>query len=258
MSFIHHLTLGYFDPEALWQDRQLVVTGPLSRALVQELDIACRECFGLEFPLLEKLTPQGVIQFPYLGPKAVNEQLYQRGYQIGSLAHQLFGMLGTDFSFRGELVFPEKPGRAVSREELFESFKRVSAANDEAIREMVEKSHEEMLQNERFREQVRNRVKSFCRFDPSWLAWNDGTVSKLARAIVAEDAFDRLSILADALEDAGCDNADILTHCRGHDPQVRCCWVVTLASLAVPRRSAESGCPQGTGRHSWMPPGFPG
>lgn len=35
-------------------------------------------------------------------------------------------------------------------------------------------------------------------------------------------------VLADALEDAGCDNAEILAHCRGPGPHVRGCWVVDL------------------------------
>jgi len=40
----------------------------------------------------------------------------------------------------------------------------------------------------------------------------------------------RLAVLADALEEAGCDNADILAHCRGPGPHVRGCWVVDLLS----------------------------
>jgi hypothetical protein len=63
---------------------------------------------------------------------------------------------------------------------------------------------------------------------PSWLAWNDGTVKKIAQAIYDERAFDRMPILADALEDAGCDDADLLAHCRGAGPHVRGCWVVDL------------------------------
>ncbi len=63
---------------------------------------------------------------------------------------------------------------------------------------------------------------------PSWHAWNGGTVVKLAQAIYDERAFDRLPILADALEEAGCDIADILGHCRGPGPHVRGCWVVDL------------------------------
>ncbi len=64
--------------------------------------------------------------------------------------------------------------------------------------------------------------------DPAWLAWNDGTVPKLAQAIYDERAFDRLPLLADALEDAGCTDAEILAHCRGPGPHVRGCWVVDL------------------------------
>jgi hypothetical protein len=38
----------------------------------------------------------------------------------------------------------------------------------------------------------------------------------------------RLPILADALEDAGCNDADILNHCRSDGPHVRGCWAVDL------------------------------
>jgi hypothetical protein len=62
----------------------------------------------------------------------------------------------------------------------------------------------------------------------SWVLWRDGTIPKLAQAIYDERAFDRLPILADALEDAGCTNIDILTHCRQPGEHVRGCWVVDL------------------------------
>jgi len=54
------------------------------------------------------------------------------------------------------------------------------------------------------------------------------TVTSLAQAIYDDRAFDRLPILADALEEAGCTNADILSHCRGPGPHVLGCWVVDL------------------------------
>ena len=38
----------------------------------------------------------------------------------------------------------------------------------------------------------------------------------------------RLAVLADALEDAGCANADILNHCRRPGVHVRGCWAVDL------------------------------
>lgn len=63
---------------------------------------------------------------------------------------------------------------------------------------------------------------------PKWLAWNDGTVRKIVQSLYEERAFDRMPILADALQDAGCDNEDILNHCRSKGPHVRGCWVVDL------------------------------
>jgi hypothetical protein len=66
------------------------------------------------------------------------------------------------------------------------------------------------------------------KLNPEWLTWNDGTVRRIAQTIYDERAFDRLPILADALEDAGCDNADILKHCRSGGEHVRGCWVVDL------------------------------
>jgi hypothetical protein len=64
--------------------------------------------------------------------------------------------------------------------------------------------------------------------DPLWLAANNGTVPKLAQAIYDEHAFDRLPILADALEDVGCTNLDMFIHCRSGGEHVRGCWVVDL------------------------------
>ncbi len=61
--------------------------------------------------------------------------------------------------------------------------------------------------------------------DPAWLT---SDVLALARGIYDERAFDRTPILADALQDAGCDNDDVLNHCRGDGPHVRGCWAVDL------------------------------
>jgi hypothetical protein len=62
--------------------------------------------------------------------------------------------------------------------------------------------------------------------DPNWLT---STVVALAKGIYEERAFDRMPILADALQDAGCDNDDILNHCRdAKQTHVRGCWVVDL------------------------------
>lgn len=64
--------------------------------------------------------------------------------------------------------------------------------------------------------------------DCAWLSWNDSIVPQLAQAIYDDRAFDRLPILADALEEAGCTNAEMLNHCRQFGEHVRGCWVVDL------------------------------
>jgi hypothetical protein len=60
------------------------------------------------------------------------------------------------------------------------------------------------------------------------LAWNEGLVPRLAQAAYQERAFDHLPVLADALEDAGCADADLLGHLRGPGQHVRGCWAVDL------------------------------
>jgi hypothetical protein len=66
-------------------------------------------------------------------------------------------------------------------------------------------------------------------------AWQTPTVLALATAaydnrILPAGTLEpaRLNVLADALEEAGCDNADILNHCRQPGEHVRGCWVLDL------------------------------
>jgi hypothetical protein len=62
-------------------------------------------------------------------------------------------------------------------------------------------------------------------FSPSW---RTDTAVALARGMYGSRDFSAMPVLADALQEAGCDNDDILSHCRGADPHVRGCWVVDL------------------------------
>jgi hypothetical protein len=86
---------------------------------------------------------------------------------------------------------------------------------------------EERHQVELLRDIIGNPFRP-AKLDPGWLSWNDGTVGKIAQAVYDERAFDRLGILADALEDAGCTDAGILEHLHQPGPHVRGCWVVDL------------------------------
>jgi hypothetical protein len=58
--------------------------------------------------------------------------------------------------------------------------------------------------------------------------WLTPIVKTLAEQIENDRAFDRMPVLGDALEDAGCHNTDILDHCRQLEPHVRGCWCLDL------------------------------
>ncbi len=66
---------------------------------------------------------------------------------------------------------------------------------------------------------------SAVRLDPRWVS---DDVARLATVAYDSRDFSRLSEIADALEDAGCDQLDILAHCRGGGLHARGCWVVDL------------------------------
>jgi hypothetical protein len=79
-------------------------------------------------------------------------------------------------------------------------------------------------QAELVREVVGNPFRPVA-IDPRWRTED---VRDLARGIYEDRAFDRLPLLADALMDAGCDDEQVLTHCRSEGPHVRGCWVLDL------------------------------
>jgi hypothetical protein len=58
--------------------------------------------------------------------------------------------------------------------------------------------------------------------------WRTDTAVALAQHMYESRDFGVMPILADALQDAGCDSEDILAHCRSNGPHVRGCWVVDL------------------------------
>jgi hypothetical protein len=62
------------------------------------------------------------------------------------------------------------------------------------------------------------------------LAWDGGCVVRLAEGIYQERDFspERMGVLADALEEAGWANEDLLGHCRQGSVHVRGCWLIDL------------------------------
>jgi hypothetical protein len=65
--------------------------------------------------------------------------------------------------------------------------------------------------------------------DPRWPQWRTDTVRLVALGIHRSQMFDQLPILADALQDAGCDDETVLSHCREVTEHARGCWVLDLA-----------------------------
>jgi hypothetical protein len=59
-------------------------------------------------------------------------------------------------------------------------------------------------------------------------AWNDGVVQTIAAGAYDMRDYRSLPLLAEALEDAGCTDAELLGHLRSHGPHVRGCWALDL------------------------------
>jgi pSer/pThr/pTyr-binding forkhead associated (FHA) protein len=72
------------------------------------------------------------------------------------------------------------------------------------------------------------RLEVAPNLDASWLSWHGGTVKHLAQDAEREKSVQLLPKLADALEDAGCTDAEMLGHLRAEGPHVRGCWAVDL------------------------------
>jgi len=80
-----------------------------------------------------------------------------------------------------------------------------------------------------------NPFRPSPRLPAAILVWNDGTIRRLAEGIYEERQMPRgtldtarLAVLADALLDAGCDNEDLIQHCRDAGSHVRGCWPLDL------------------------------
>ena len=66
--------------------------------------------------------------------------------------------------------------------------------------------------------------------NPAWLTAN---VVGLANSVYDARAFHDLPILADALQDSGCDDEGVLSHCRGEGPHARGCFVIDMLTGRV-------------------------
>jgi hypothetical protein len=97
---------------------------------------------------------------------------------------------------------------------------------------LVARQEQEANQARLVREIFGNPFRPPPALSPAVLAWNDHLIPRLAQAIYDDRLPDgtldpgRLSILADALLDACCDDEELLQHFRSPGPHVRGCWAV--------------------------------
>jgi hypothetical protein len=160
---------------------------------------------------LEEMTDRGItqdeldeIQDTYEGPENPSGvEGYARSVVVTCMWDQGFRLFSTAASYCRATIRTDSPVKKARRRE----------------------QEEERAQCELLRDILPNPFRKLPKPKKGWLT---ETVVALAAGVYAERAFDRMPILADALEDAGCDHADILAHCRGDGPHVRGCWVIDL------------------------------
>lgn len=141
---------------------------------------------------------------------------------------------------RDELSYPLRFDRGLSNLEPQLRFIDLWYSYDD-LHEAVEAGYVSREEAERQAAEVDNEFLGHARswmcqdgprlLDPCWLSWNGGVVRMLAQAIADERAWDRLTILADALEEAGCTNSELIEHCRAGFPHLECCWIIEILLL---------------------------
>jgi hypothetical protein len=138
--------------------------------------------------------------------------------------------LAIDFDWDGDLESPMVDEVFVARLCLDENITNRCALAAKTAAESAgkEKAEEERRQCRLLRDMFGPLPFRAVALDPAWHAWKEATVLQIARAIYDERRFADMAVLGDALEEAGCADEDILSHCREPEPHFRGCWMVDL------------------------------
>jgi hypothetical protein len=108
----------------------------------------------------------------------------------------------------------------------FKGAKEEAVGNQEFYKAVCLRDEERKLRRKR-QSQVREWFVN-RRTEPLWLSANEGAALRLAQSISEQRSWNLLPNLADALEQAGCNDADLLGHCREPGAHSSQCWVVDL------------------------------
>jgi hypothetical protein len=105
----------------------------------------------------------------------------------------------------------------------------VSCVRQPSAEEVEAERAEELRLHRRGVEILRDVIGPQVVVEPYVFAWRGGTIPKLARAIYDGRRWEDMSVLADALEEAGCNDEELLNHCRQQGMvHGRGCWLIGL------------------------------
>jgi hypothetical protein len=134
---------------------------------------------------------------------------------------------------RAESLCKQATSGPMTGEAILQAFQRIEQFEQTASAEQKGLAYkackeEEAIQAQIVRDVIGNPFRPLPLLPSGVLAWNNGTVRKIAEAIYAKRAFEQMPILADALVEAGCNDETILAHCREPELHVPGCWVLAL------------------------------
>jgi len=101
---------------------------------------------------------------------------------------------------------------------------RTPSTAREVLRRTFSRKAEAQYQAELLRCVVGNPFRPAL-LDPSLIT---PKIRAMSQTIYEDRRYEDLPLLVDELEDAGCDNADLLTHLRGPGPHTRGCWALDI------------------------------
>jgi hypothetical protein len=230
--------------EAEWlrsDDPQAMLTLMRGKESSRQLRLFCVACFQIVHPLLPGKAAQDLMTWI---EKSADRLVSPEGDETGRLYwaaraglpcdHLRAGVRNAARAANSALVlmseyaqnYPDRKGKRAESEAVC----GVSRFVVEAVKGSAKGNRAAVVTGEKQRQANLVRDIFFTPFrtaavPPAWLTCD---VVSLAQAIYSDGAFDRIPILGDALEDAGCDKIEVLEHCRQSGEHVKGCWLVDL------------------------------
>jgi hypothetical protein len=195
------------------RQRRLFAVACCRRVMEAIPDLQSRQAVDIAERFADGLASVDELQAAYQRAQRIAQQYLESCRDAGVAAWSLWRLLHA-----AQLTCAPSGMDEASRE-ILKRASRVSIA----FRQQETKAHADLI-----RDLFGNPFRPPPIVAPEWRAWQSGTVLQLAKAIYDERSFERLPILADALEEAGCDRPELLEHFRSTCPHARGCWALDL------------------------------